>query len=179
VLQIQEKSSGFHFAFFGWGFLKHKGTVTLLVPDSLSAEGERKDVNYRIEVDAGNVTMDGLGGETLDVSVDAGTVKGQNCVFYGKSNVEVDAGNVDFDSSHFTNLKAEVDCGNFAMKNLSYPLSDYHVQVDVDLGNVLINGQKMGNSYQAGAKDENDACGQLNIEVDLGDVELSEASGGE
>lgn len=176
VLRIREKSRGFHLGFFAWNFPKGKRTVTLLVPSSLSLEGEKRGVSYQIDMDAGNVFLDGAAGETLNVNVDAGNVEGERCVFYGKSKVEVDAGNADFKLSHFTDLKAEVDCGNFALETHPAPLSCYDLVLDTDLGDIHVNGEKVGNSYQTGAKDENAVSGKLDIEVDLGNIELSEDS---
>lgn len=177
VLQLREKSRGFHFAFFFWNFPKGDRTVTLLVPESLSLEGEKKGVSYQIDMDAGNVFIDGAGGEVLDVNVDAGNLEGENCVFYGKSKIDVDAGNADFQSSHFTNLKADVDCGNFSLEVFPAPLSAYDLKLDTDLGDIIVNGQKMGDSYQAGPKNGEPVSGQLDIEVDLGQIQLSESSG--
>lgn len=180
MLRIQEKRNhnwfGFSFNLFPlFSFGGSTRSVTVVVPKSLSPEQAENGLKYDIDVDAGNVILKDLNGQLLLVDVDAGNVDGTGCEFAGNSKVDVDAGNVSFEESSFHNLEADVDAGNFSVLDSSSPMTFYTLDLDVDLGDIVVDGQKMGDSYHAkpASQDQNGRTYQMNVEVDLGNIEVS------
>lgn len=180
MLRIQEKRThnwfGFSFNLFSlFSFGGDTRSVTVVIPKSLCPEQAENGLKYDIDVDAGNVVLKDLSGRQLLVDVDAGNVDGTGCEFAGNSEVDVDAGNVSFEQSCFHSLEADVDAGNFSVLASSSPMTFYALDLDVDLGDIVVDGQKMGDSYHAkpASQDQNGRTYKMNVEVDLGNIEVS------
>lgn len=178
TLRIREKK---RFFFFSFGFWKNGGprTVTLQVPARPSDTGEGIDVdglNYEIDVDAGDVRLDKTWGRSLSVDVDAGKVTGSHNYFYEKSEIDVDAGSVELKMADFANLESNVDMGNFEYESYFAAMTEYDTDLDVDMGEIKINGQKVGNSYKTSAQPVEGVTrgGKLSVNVDMGDITCTE-----
>lgn len=193
---------GSDFHLFGLGRRSYKRSAMVRIPESLcvqqSGNGLRFSVdvdagnvmmnellatNLELDVNAGNVMMNGLLVTNLGLDVDAGNVEGENCVFGGKSQIDVNAGNIEFRESTFENLEANVDAGNFSCLHSQIPLARYQMDLDVDLGHVVVNGKENGSSYQAQPQQGTEEGGEsgpvadncrMTVEVDLGNIEVSD-----
>lgn len=177
VMRISEKRMenqffNWHFDFFSFRNMRQR-YVRITIPRELNPEQAENGIRYQIEVDAGNVTLRDIRGQVLQLDVDAGNVEGSGCEFAGNSKVDVNAGNVSFEASSFHNLEATVDAGNFSSINSGIPLDFYKLDLDVDLGNILVDGEKMGDSYHIKPGTQSGDSYQMNIEVDLGNIEIS------
>ena len=109
-------------------------------------------------------------------------MEGDDCVFGGMSQIDVDAGNIEFRESAFENLEADVDAGNFSYLRSQIPLSSCQLDLDVDLGEVVVNGKENGSSYRAQPQQVSEPGGdgepadhsRMTVEVDLGSIEVSD-----
>ena len=207
ILEVSEpRNGGFgvHFHLFGWGRGAYKRSVTIRIPEErcvdLNGENLRFSVDVNagnvrmnglysnslaLDVDAGNVVMNGLYSDSLALDVNAGNVEGDDCRFGAKSEIDVDAGNVEFRKSSFDGLKADVNAGNFSHLQSKIPLDRYDMDLDVDLGEVEVNDKKQGSSYQVQAQprpltqEEEETLSvpekcTMTVEVDLGNIEISD-----
>lgn len=207
ILEVSEpRNGGFgvHFHLFGWGRGAYKRSVTIRIPEErcvdLNGENLRFSVDVNagnvrmnglysnslaLDVDAGNVVMNGLYSDSLALDVNAGNVEGDGCRFGAKSEIDVDAGNVEFRKSSFDGLKADVNAGNFSHLQSKIPLDRYDMDLDVDLGEVEVNDKKQGSSYQVQAQprpltqEEEETLSvpekcTMTVEVDLGNIEISD-----
>lgn len=207
ILEVSEpRNGGFgvHFHLFGWGRGAYKRSVTIRIPEErcvdLNGENLRFSVDVNagnvrmnglysnslaLDVDAGNVVMNGLYSDSLALDVNAGNVEGDDCRFGAKSEIDVDAGNVEFRKSSFDGLKADVNAGNFSHLQSKIPLDRYDMDLDVDLGEVEVNDKKQGSSYQVQAQPRQSTQEEeetlsvpekctMTVEVDLGNIEISD-----
>lgn len=207
ILEISEPRGGWfgvHFHLFGWGRGAYKRSVTIRIPEDrcvdLNGENLRFSVDVNagnvrmnglysnslvLDVDAGNVVMNGLYSDSLALDVNAGNVEGDDCRFGARSEIDVDAGNVEFRKSSFDGLKADVNAGNFSHLQSKIPLDRYDMDLDVDLGEVEVNDKKQGSSYQVQAQprpltqEEEETLSApekctMTVEVDLGNIEISD-----
>lgn len=207
ILEVSEpRNGGFgvHFHLFGWGRGAYKRSVTIRIPEErcvdLNGENLRFSVDVNagnvrmnglysnslaLDVDAGNVVMNGLYSDSLVLDVNAGNVEGDDCRFGARSEIDVDAGNVEFRKSSFDGLKADVNAGNFSHLQSKIPLDRYDMDLDVDLGEVEVNDKKQGSSYQVQAQprpltqEEEETLSvpekcTMTVEVDLGNIEISD-----
>lgn len=207
ILEVSEpRNGGFgvHFHLFGWGRGAYKRSVTIRIPEErcvdLNGENLRFSVDVNagnvrmnglysnslaLDVDAGNVVMNGLYSDSLALDVNAGNVEGDDCRFGAKSEIDVDAGNVEFRKSSFDGLKADVNAGNFSHLQSKIPLDRYDMDLDVDLGEVEVNDKKQGSSYQVQAQprpltqEEEETLSvpekcTMTVEVDQGNIEISD-----
>lgn len=188
VLRIAEPGNrgwtGFNFNFFHWGKRAGHRSATLLIPESANVLRTDGGIRYVFDIDLGNLEMYGLYASEMKIDVDAGNVEGNNCLLAGQSRVDVDLGNVEFSESTATSLKADVDAGNFSFTKSPFPLACYELDLDVDLGDVTVNGEDMGTIHKSKADGEvaaqyaarvpvADHC-QMTVEVDMGNIEVSE-----
>lgn len=169
VFCVKEKGSrGFHFGLFrfgSWG--SGERTITITIPAGQTG------IDYEIEADAGNVNVSGVQGSSAKIDVDAGNIDASSCTFTEKSVLEADAGNVTVKDSSFHYLNADVDAGNLEC-HLTDPLSWYDMDLDVDLGNVEIDGRDMGGKYKAKPDSAAPVEGYyVKAEVDLGNIEIT------
>ena len=207
ILEISEPRDGWfgvHFHLFGWGRGAYKRSVTIRIPEELCVEQNGEELcfsvdvnagnvmlnglysnNLVLDVDAGNVIMNGLYSESVMLDVNAGNVEGDDCVFGAQNEIDVDAGNIEFRKSSFYGLKADVNAGNFSNLQSRIPLDCYDMDLDVDLGEVEVNDKKQGSSYQVQAQsrqltqtDEETVPVPekctMTVEVDLGNIEISD-----
>ncbi len=184
ALRISEPSdrSWFDFHLFRLGRGSYKRSVTVSIPESLCLQQIGNGLRFSVDVDAGNVMLSGLLASNLELDVDAGNVEGDDCVFGGSSQIDVNAGNIEFRESVFENLEADVDAGNFSFLRSQIPLASYQLDLDVDLGDVVVNGKENGSSYRTQPQQVPEADGsepakehsRMTVEVDLGNIEVSD-----
>ncbi len=170
VLRVKEKGSGgFHFGLFHWPWNSGKRNTTIIIPAS------QTDIIYEIEADAGNVYLSRVRGKSVKIDVDAGNIETSGCTFAEKSMLEADAGNINVSDSSFRDLNADVDAGNLQC-DLIDPISWYKLDLDVDLGDIEIDGQNMGGTYKAEPReDAPEGSYRIKAEVDLGNIDITGA----
>lgn len=175
-LSIQEKRKINHWISFDIGWItrpaERQSHVTVILPSSRGM----KDYDMEINVDAGNVACSGIQMKNLNIDLDAGNAELDNCTVTGRADIDVDAGNVEINESMIEILKGDVDAGDFKCYFTDKPLESYDMELDVDLGNITVNGSDKGGSYsQTATYTEGDSSSprQINIEADLGNIDIN------
>lgn len=137
--------------------------VTIALPEK---EYGKVDIN----LDAGNVLIDGLNADSYDINVDAGNIGVKD----SKGNhikTRVDAGNIYLDEGNrfAFNVKTEIDAGNISLKVPSD--MGYTLNYDVDLGKAFLGDDIISGQ---GSTIKGDGALQINIKADMGSVSVKE-----
>ncbi len=169
TLQIKEPGRKFQLFNFRWFHSNQGRELVIRVPQT----GEQ-GLAYQLDMDAGNVMLADIHGSALNADVDMGTVTGENCVFAGKSKIDVDAGNAEFYRTHFYQLEGNVDAGNFELETYLEKISQYDMELNVDLGKIRVNGQEVSGEYKQAKQDGSPGDYRLDVNVDLGDIVIRE-----
>ena len=139
-----------------------------------------------LDADAGDVDMKGLHVQTLNLQVDAGDLDLENMEIQ-KLVLDVNAGDIDVLDTTFTEGKIDADMGNVKVMNgvfsdvsvdldagdveihSAVSLEDADLNLNVDMGEVRVNGQSSGKAFQ-----QQGASGtRLSVAADLGDIQVS------
>lgn len=170
-LQIKEagRSRWFNFdlSFFRWSNWGRK--LIIWVPENL------RDLDVHIDSDAGSVICSDISVKNLTADVDAGQLEIEGCTVMGEASLDVDAGSADIKNASIGFLRGDVDMGEINCRLISGILAEYTMDLDVDLGNITINGENKGGSYKQTANPEHSGGGQsprIQLEVDMGNIEI-------
>lgn len=170
-LQIREagRSRWFNFdlSFFRWSNWGRK--LIIWVPENL------RDLDVHIDSDAGSVICSDISMKNLTADVDAGQLEIEGCTVMGEASLDVDAGSADIKNASIGFLKGDVDMGEINCRLISGILAEYTMDLDVDLGDITINGENKGGSYKQTANPEHSGGGQpprIQLEVDMGNIEI-------
>mgnify|MGYP001082160131 CR=1 FL=1 len=170
-LQIREagRSRWFNFdlSFFRWSNWGRK--LIIWVPENL------RDLDVHIDSDAGSVICSDISMKNLTADVDAGQLEIEGCTVMGEASLDVDAGSADIKNASIGFLKGDVDMGEINCRLISGILAEYTMDLDVDLGDITINGENKGGSYKQTANPEHSGGGQpprIQLEVDMGSIEI-------
>lgn len=170
-LQIKEagRSRWFNFdlSFFRWSNWGRK--LIIWVPENL------RDLDVHIDSDAGSVICSDISMKNLTADVDAGQLEIEGCTVMGEASLDVDAGSADIKNASIGFLRGDVDMGEINCRLISGILAEYTMDLDVDLGNITINGENKGGSYKQTANPEHSGGGQsprIQLEVDMGNIEI-------
>lgn len=160
-IRVRQKS-WWHWLSFGSS--RKQEAVTVYVP----RVSEEREYDMKIDTDAGNITCTGISPKNLNVDLDAGNIFLKHCRGV-KAAIEVDAGNMEAQDCDFNILKGDVDAGSFKCR-LQGPIEKYNMELDVDLGKIVVNDEKKGTSYsQPSSAGE---WRQIEAEVDAGNIEI-------
>lgn len=136
------------------------GIITITVP---------QDTNWqsmvRVDTDMGDIFLDGLNAGEVELDTDLGNIMVSNGHF-GNLDCDSDLGDMDVTSVEADSLKCYCDCGQVTAtefvanetdleSNLGSVTAvalgdrrDYALELEVDLGEVKVDGQKVANSYE-------------------------------
>jgi len=170
-LQIREAGRSrwfiFDLSFFRWSKWGRK--LIIWVPENL------RDLDVHIDSDAGSVICSDISMKNLTADVDAGQLEIEGCTVMGEASLDVDAGSADIKNASIGFLKGDVDMGEINCRLISGILAEYTMDLDVDLGDITINGENKGGSYKQTANPEHSGGGQpprIQLEVDMGSIEI-------
>lgn len=170
-LQIREPGRfrwfNFDLSFFRRGYWERK--LVIWVPENL------KDLDVQIDSDAGSVICSDIFMTNLTADVDAGQLKVDGCTVTGEAKLDVDAGSADINNVSFGILKGDVDMGDINCHLSSGILAGYTMDLDVDMGDITINGENKGGSYKQTAAPDQNRGGQpsrIQLEVDMGNIDI-------
>lgn len=122
--------------------------------------------NFKIDADAGNVKMDSVDVQNCEIDVDAGNIKIEDSVVKNVK-MEADAGNIKLLNVVTDVAKMEASMGNIKAE-IKGNRDDYDINVDNSLGDVKVDGSKVGSLKEKTGKDK-----KINIENDMGNVKIS------
>ncbi len=147
-LQIKEPGR-FHWFSFDLSFLRRshwERKLIIWVPEGL------KDLDVQIDSDAGSVICADIYMKNLTMDVDAGQLEVDSCTVTREASLDVDAGSADINNTF-----------------------SYTMDLDVDMGDITINGENKGGSYKQTATSDQSGSGQpqrIQLEVDMGNIEI-------
>ncbi len=170
-LQIKEPGRfrwfNFDLSFFRRGYWERK--LIIWVPEGL------KDLDVQIDSDAGSVICSDIFMKNLTADVDAGQLEVEGCTVTGEASLEVDAGSADINNASIGFLKGDIDMGDINCRLTSGILAGYTMDLDVDMGDITINGENKGGSYKQTAtpnQSGGDQPPRIQLEVDMGNIEI-------
>ncbi len=135
--------------------VKARLTVTLPKGSSL--------IDFDLDLDVGNIDLKDITAEDMDLNVDVGNVEGTN-ISSESIAVDTDTGNILFNNAAFTGINAASDVGNIEIDSAKN-LSGYGFSCKTDLGNIVINGDKVSKNFERAGND-----GNVNLGSDVGNI---------
>ena len=103
---------------------------------SLTLPKDTESDRVTVELDAGNLNIDGLNSKSVAIEVDAGNVNLNNCSAE-KLGVELDAGNLEMTGCTIHSINAELDAGNLLAKDCVIE----NGSCETDIGNIDLSGE--------------------------------------
>lgn len=159
-------------------------SMTITIPSDTKLE------DLKINSDIGNITLDGISAQKLELSLDVGNGEVTDCTFdktdveadvgnitlshcdLGKCELNADTGNIECASSLFTEMKASNDIGNI---ELEYPASrSYSVDASTELGSVHVNNSNEKRNFKGDLTGENSTpLYKLDLSNSMGNINLN------
>lgn len=125
------------------------------------------DVN--IDLDFGEINIDGINADNLQISADCGSVKVKNGN-YTETTVEADLGKVDFKDVSFNKaLDIEADCGSININNPG-DLTGADIEANTDLGRVKISAGDI--NYTGKSYKQEGSGAKIRLNADLGEITI-------
>lgn len=178
IISDHKRGDGFPFSFFD-GIDSPDSKVILYLPSDFIAE------KADIESGAGNVEIEGLKANELQISAGAGNLNGRD-ITAEKVDIEGGLGNVTLEDINFSDTVLESGMGNLHVSgtlldrtdiscgvgevelNISGSPSDYGFTVDTGIGKVNLNGEKISGDYEHNT----DAPNVIDIDGGIGNVDI-------
>ncbi len=148
-----------------------------------------KDVNidnFEMDIDAGNIKINGIDGDYLYGDIDAGNIEITDCSFrkvefdvdagnynikeskIEKLNINTDAGNIEIRDTALTDVEIEVSFGSVDINDIE-DVEAYRFDCDVDAGAIRVGGNSSTGNY----KSSGTGAGSITISVDAGNISVS------
>lgn len=131
--------------------------ITITVPQPL----DRVD----LDLDLGNVSMEGIAAEGMALSLNLGSVTARNLTVAGKLDVQADLGSVDLHGDLGEMVDVEADLGEVTVR-LTRPAADYFWDLHAGLGRIRVDGRDAGNARATGGTGEK----AIQVEASLGSI---------
>lgn len=179
TLNVNENGNSTHFLWFNWsGFGNINAKITVYLPEDFIAD------EARINMGAGNLTIDNLSTERLTLSAGAGNINGSNIT---ANKVKFDGGvgsvnlngvtlnDADMDSG-VGSLNIEgvllgdnsINCGVGSVNlDLNGNVDDYDLDIESGVGTVRVNGEKVKGQYH-----NSNADNSLEVDGGVGNVSI-------
>ena len=147
-----------------------------------------KDVkidNFEMNIDAGNIKLEGISADYLFGDIDAGNIEIRDCTFrkvefevnagnynikdssIGTLNINTDAGNIEVKDTALENVKIEVDFGSVDIEDLG-DVDAYDINCEVDAGAISVGSSTSTGHY----KSTGTGAGSIEISVDAGNIDI-------
>ena len=154
VLTVEQKASGH--------LVKMSGELVITVP-----EGTAMDT-MEMEVSAGDIEVENILANTVKLDVSAGDI---DVVGGSIETIEVDcsAGDVDIEKCEFSNLTTDLSAGDMDV-TVTDSVKNYEIEAEASLGNIHVDGQKEGASYEQGGS----GTKYMKLDVSAGDISIEE-----
>lgn len=133
--------------------------ITITVPQPL----DRVD----LDLDLGNVSMEGIAAECMALSLDLGSVTARNLTVAGELDVQADLGSVDLHGDLGERVEVKADLGEVTVR-LTRPADDYCWDLHADLGRIRVDGRDAGNVRATGGTGEREVL----VEASLGSISV-------
>lgn len=121
-----------------------------------------------LNVNAGNVTLDNAAVDRLKMNVDMGNIEGSN-ITSGNTDIKVNAGSAAVSGNFAGTTEINCDMGDCTLTT-GLAKETYSINAKVDLGECNVDGQSVGGTYNTV---NNSAANRLNIECDMGNIDVN------
>lgn len=127
-----------------------------------------------VDVDAGEVTLDGLFAGSVSIHADAGSIGIANCSWKDTS-ITADVGSVEMETSSFEKISVKADCGSIDLNDVTFRDAD----LKADLGSIEVSGTfdkieakcSLGSIEVNTTKDLSEIV--LDLDADMGSIEVN------
>lgn len=136
--------------------------------DSLSIGIPRSCKNITIKCNAGDITIDGFMGNTIEISVDCGNIEISNSTVSDSCVINNTLGNAYFYGSDITGLNADMVSGNISIYSTMLSGSN---KLNVDVGNAYLTFKGYPSDYTINA---NVKVGEIECDYDLSENTYSD-----
>lgn len=143
ILEIVSRSSSFSLPVGAGNDHYH---IDITIPEGTDLDG------IAIELDAGNIDLNGVNSDSLQIDLDMGNIKVNSCEA-DTFRAEVDAGNIDLTGCRIDRITADVDAGNIEASDCTI----HEGSCETDLGNITLSGD----------------IGDVRTETSLGNVKVN------
>lgn len=141
--------------------------------------------NFEMNIDAGNIKLNGISADYLFGDIDAGNIEIRECAFrkvefevnagnynikdssIGSLNINTDAGNIEIKDTKLENVKIEVDFGSVDIEDLG-DVNAYDINCEVDAGAISVGNNTSTGHY----KSTGSGAGSIEINVDAGNIDI-------
>lgn len=162
TLKIEIKDKVFVFDLFDWGNKNKKESyIKIYYPEEMDFE------SLNANMDMGSLEIGGCNLEKVYINLDMGSFEASDC-YLGKAEVDLDMGSMELNNVSLSKLDANLDMGSAEITLLQDGKNDYGYDLEVDMGSIEINGEDQGRKYKA------DGDNRIEIECDMGDIEIKE-----
>lgn len=178
-LSIKDSAKGFSINF---GFTTNEDkTITITIPK------EQKDLDIKAVVEAGDVTVKGVSINNGSYDLEYGQFDMKDC----EANIialQLESGSCSITDSTLDGFQGELEYGDTYIQNctmnkidvdsesgdanvdISGNLPDYSIQLDVEVGEVTVNGKKEAHSIRTSGDDSSKA---IHVESEYGEVDIT------
>jgi len=138
-----------------------KCDIRVTVPLGVTLEEVSVDANV------GDVDIKEIDTKRFYVQMDVGDLDVEKCSL-GDADVTGATGDVDLESCLFDDLWVSLDVGNVEIES-AHSLADYNMEIEVDMGEVSVNGEKRSHSYSREGSGR-----KLTIMIACGDADVKD-----
>ena len=179
TLKIKSKKKSFNLSFNTTAFSKSDPYIEITVPEGTKLS------DVKLNVDYGDVQIDGFEFDSLSINDDAGNAEISDFIC-GKIDMDLNYGNLDITGSDIEEFTVNADAGNIEVSDtkidkidinndygdvdisLNAEEADYDIDIEIDFGDLSINGKKYKSEY----KTDNGKDKEIKINADSGDVSI-------
>ena len=157
LLTITKKKDNVNFL---EGIMHPKAELTVVLPKGTVID------TADVCLDLGDLLITGVSIEEGKAENNLGRIDMNSCRI-GNMRLEADMGDVEIEDCRFKDLNIEENLGKVRVVS-AQDLSDAGLELETDLGKVLVNGRDQGTNYSSAGPEEI----RLTVRNDLGDVEV-------
>ncbi|MBQ9278931.1 MAG: DUF4097 family beta strand repeat protein [Lachnospiraceae bacterium] len=162
TLKIEVKDKLFVFDLFDWGNKNKKESyIKIYYPEDMNFD----DLNANMDMGSLEITKGSF--DKVYINLDMGSLEASDC-HLGKAEIDLDMGSMELNNVSLSKLDANLDMGSAELTLLKDGKNDYGYSLEVDLGSIEVIGKEQGRKYEA------DGDNLIEIECDMGDIEIKE-----
>lgn len=136
-----------------------KCEMTIMVP----ADARLEMVDVRLDI--ADIKISEISAKEYNLDAAMGDIKLEN-IDFDKAEINANLGDVSLEDCSFKNLRIDENLGDVDVKS-SRNISDYSFDLQIDLGEISVNGKKYAKGFRYDGKD-----GSITINNNLGDISV-------
>lgn len=121
-----------------------------------------------LSTDTGDMELDRITADYMDLDVDMGSIKGKQIKTRKGADADIDTGSLELSGRLAGTINVICDMGNCRLAT-NLPKNDYSLEVENDMGECTIDGQKLEGNYP---NLKEGALNHFKLELDTGNAEI-------